>query len=423
MERRVRTPLRRSQDTAAGGGREGLQLGPTTAFTLVASIIGLSLFASATPSPLYEIYQADWHFSTLVLTLVYAVYCFGVLAALLTVGRVSDDVGRRPVIAVALVGLFAAGLLFVFADSVGWLFAARGLQGVTTGVALGAAGAALLDLHPRRDGARAGLVNGVVSAAGLGAGALVAAVLAQYAPAPLVTPFLVVLALVGIALAGTLALPEPVARSERARIRPQWPRVPRAIRRPFAVAALGVLASWSVGGVYLALGPALAATLLHTGNHLAGGAAVLALTLPASLSQLAANRLDARRAASYGAVVLAVGMGLTAAAVSSGSTAVFLTASVITGAGFGVAFLGALRSLTAVVPEHHRAEVMSAFYVVAYGSLAVPAIAAGLVVPHLGLEPTFRLFTGAVALIALVVAAAAARTGVEPARHRDAVAA
>src|SRR5256885_193483 len=81
-----------------------------------------------------------------------------------------------------------AMVLFTVADSVGWLFAARELQGITTGLALGAAGAALLDLHPRQDGQKAGLVNGVVSAGSLGIGAIVAAVLAQYAPDPLVTP-------------------------------------------------------------------------------------------------------------------------------------------------------------------------------------------------------------------------------------------
>jgi MFS family permease len=390
------------------------RLPPTAAYVLVAAVIGLALFASATPTPLYETYRADWHFSTLVLTLVYAVYPLGVLTALLTAGRISDDLGRRPVIAVALLGLIGASVLFSVADSVGWLFAARAVQGVTTGLALGAAGAALLDLHPRHDGQNAGLVNGVVSAAGIGTGAIVAALLAQYAPDPLLTPFLVLLGLLAIALAGALAMPEPVAQTTRPRLSVQPPRVPPATRAPFVLAALGVLSSWSVGGVYLALGPSLAADLLHTDNLVAGGAAVLALCLPAALAQLVARRVEPGRAAAFGSLVLAVGMGLTAAAVSSGSAVLFLGATAVTGVGFGVAFLGALRSLTAAVPERSRAEVMSAFYVACYSSLAVPAIAAGLVVSHLGLEPTFRIFTGAVAVLALGVAVAAWRRARAP---------
>jgi hypothetical protein len=136
---------------------------------------------------------------------------------------------------------------------------------------------------------------------------------------------------------------------------------------------------------------------------------VLALTLPGALAQVAANRVDPGRAAAAGSFILAVGMGLTAAAVSSGSAVLFLGATAVTGVGFGMAFLGALRSLTAVVPDRQRAEVMSAFYVVCYGSLAVPAIAAGVVVSDLGLETTFRIFTAAVGVLALGVAVAAWR--------------
>jgi MFS family permease len=393
------------------------QLGARTSFAVASAVIGLALFASATPSPIYALYQERWHFSTLVLTLIYAVYAFGVLAALLLVGRVSDDVGRKPVLAASLAGLFGAGVLFAVAHSVGWLFAARTLQGLTTGAALGAGGAAMLDLHPRRDGAQTGLVNGVVSAGGIAVGALVASVLVQYAPDPLVTPFVVMLALVGITLLLTMALPEPVVDRTRLRLRPQRPHVPAETRRAFTLAALAVLSSWSIAGLYLALGPTLVGELMHTSNRLAGGAAVLALTLPAAITQVVWRRLDARRAAVYGSAVLAGGMALTAASLSTGSAALFLSATVITGGGFGVAFMGALRSLTQAVPEQHRAEVMSAFYVVAYFSIAVPAVAAGLVAPALGLEPTFRIFSGVVALLALGLSVTAAR-GRRAQKHR-----
>src|ERR1051325_7674220 len=142
-------------------------LGARSSFAVATSVIGLALFASATPSPLYALYQERWHFSTLVLTLIYAIYAFGVLTALLLVGRISDDVGRRPVLAASLAGLFGAGVLFAVAHSVGWLFAARALQGLTTGAARGEAGAAMLAFHPRRDGSQTGLINGVVSAGGI----------------------------------------------------------------------------------------------------------------------------------------------------------------------------------------------------------------------------------------------------------------
>ena len=126
-------------------------LPPRLAFTLAAAIVGLGLLASVTPSPLYQAYSAEWHLPPLTLTLVYATYAIGVLVTLLVAGSVSDDVGRRPVLLVALAALMVSTIVFVVASSVAWLFVARGLQGLATGAAISAASAALLDLHPRRD--------------------------------------------------------------------------------------------------------------------------------------------------------------------------------------------------------------------------------------------------------------------------------
>src|SRR4051812_40394975 len=175
-------------------------LSPRLAYAHVAAVIGLALFASSTPSPLYGTYRVLWGFSPVVLTLVYATYALGVLAALLLAGRASDEAGRRPVLLMALGGLIGAGLLFMLAESVLWLFVARAVQGLATGLALGTASAGLLDFHPRQDPEGVGLTNGVVSAAGLGLGALVSATLVQLLPAPRVVPYVLLLILFTVAL-------------------------------------------------------------------------------------------------------------------------------------------------------------------------------------------------------------------------------
>src|SRR3954469_15949195 len=208
-------------------------LSPSLAFALVAAIIGLALFASGTPSPLYGTYRELWGFSSLVLTLVYATYAFGVLAALVLAGRLSDEVGRRPVLLVGLGALMGATVVFMLADSVVWLFVARGVQGLATGLALGAASAALLDLHPRRDPAGVGLTNGVVSAAGLGLGVFVSAAFVELLPAPRVLPYVALFVLFAIALAGVARMPEPVVDRSHPRLTPQRPGVPASVRRPF----------------------------------------------------------------------------------------------------------------------------------------------------------------------------------------------
>src|SRR5262245_5196416 len=199
-------------------------------YWVAAAVIGLGLYASLTPSPLYRTYSVLWHFSPLTLTLIYATYAFGVLASLLLAGRVSDDVGRRPVLLVALAGLAGATLLFLVADSAAWLFVARGLQGVATGAALSAAGAALLELHPRRDPTGVALTNGIAAGAGVGLGMLVSSALVQAGWEPRLLPYVVLLALIATALVGAYLMPEPVRDRKPFRLTVEPPRVPAVVR-------------------------------------------------------------------------------------------------------------------------------------------------------------------------------------------------
>jgi drug/metabolite transporter (DMT)-like permease/MFS family permease len=396
-------------------------LSPRTSYLLAAAIVGLALFASGAPSPLYGIYRELWGFSPLVLTLVYATYAFGVLTTLILAGRLSDQVGRRPVLLVALGVLIVATVLFILATSVVWLFAARALQGLATGVALSAASAALLELHPRRDPIAVSLANGVASAAGTGLGVLVSALLVELLPAPRVLPFVALLALFAITMAGVWLMPEPVAGRSRLRLTPGRPSVPAAIRGPFLLAALGAVSSWSIAGLFLSLGPQLSADLFQTTNHLIAGVGVFALAGSAAAAQIAFRHAQPWAAAAGGSLALFAGMVLLVIATAADSSIAYLAGAVIGGAGFGVAFLGALRALTAVIPNEHRASVMSAFYIVAYAALSLPAIAGGTIVGALGILPTFEIFGSVAAAVALLVAFQAYRTRppTHRPRHRD----
>src|SRR5438876_5895301 len=260
------------------------------AYALAAGVIGLGLFASVTPSPLYRSHSVLWHFSPLTLTLIYATYAFGVLATLLFAGGVSDVVGRRPVLLVALGGLTASTALFLLADSAAWLFVARGVQGLATGAALSAASAALLDLHPRRDPAGVGLTNATAAAGGIGLGMVVSSSLVEIGWEPRLLPYLVLLVLVATALAGAYWMPETVLERSRFRLTVARPSVPAVVRRPFFLAALAVLSSWSIGALFFSLGPQLAAHLFHTSNAIVAGSGVVALTASALVSQLLTGR-------------------------------------------------------------------------------------------------------------------------------------
>jgi MFS family permease len=392
----------------------GRTLSERGAYAVSAAIIGAALFASATPSPLYQTYARLWGFSSVLLTLIYATYAIGVLAALLLAGRASDVAGRRPVLTIALTALLAATVLFMVARSVAWLFVARGVQGVATGLALGTASAGLLDFHPRQDPEGAGLTNGVVSAAGLGLGALASSAIVQLLPAPRVLPYVVVFVLFAVALVGVVLMPEPVASRSRLRLAPERPRVPPSVRQPFALAALAVIAAYSIGGLFFALGPELSARVFDSGNHLVTGISLFLLATVGAVAQLAYGRRAAWLGATTGSVALAVGVMLIVLSAAENSAAALVVGSVVGGAGFGLAFLGSLRALSAQIPPDHRAGVMSAFFVAAYAALSIPAVVAGFVAGPLGLESTFEILGSVVAALALVVAVQAWRTRPQP---------
>jgi hypothetical protein len=244
----------------------------------------------------------------------------------------------------------------------------------------------------------------------MGLGAMTAAVLADVAPAPLVTPFLLLLGLSVVALAATVALPESLPREGRPRWRPAAPRIPPSIRGTFALAALAILASWSITGVYLALSSSIADELLHSDRHVVGGAPIFVMFTAAAIAQVTLRRWSARLAMIAGAVLLGGGMALGAASIVASSAVVFLTASAIVGVGFGITFAGALRAVSAVVPDDHRAEVMAAFYVVAYTSTSIPPIAAGIAASAVGLAPTLYTFTAITVALSVALAAGAVRS-------------
>ena len=175
-----------------------------------------------------------------------------------------------------------------------------------------------------------------------------------------------------------------------------------------------MLGSWSIGGLFFSIGAQLSAHLFSTANVVVAAVAGIMLTVPAALAQLAFHRVPAWLGAAAGSAALTAGLVLIVIATATGSRPLFLAGSFIAGIGFGTAFLGGLRQLTAVIPAEHRAAVMSAFYLVAYASLSVPAVIAGLVVTHLGLQTTFEVFGSIVAGVALIMSAEAWRT--RPAR-------
>ncbi|NWC96850.1 MULTISPECIES: MFS transporter [unclassified Pseudomonas] len=343
------------------------------------------LAASSAPTPLYHLYQEGLHFSAAMLTLVFGIYALSLLAALLTVGSLSDHLGRKPVIFAALLLDMLAMLLFINADSVGWLIAARTVQGFATGMATAVLGAALLDTD-RQQGP---LINSVAPLLGMACGAMGCSLLVEFAPMPTT---LIYWTLLGLMLAQALyvwRLPETVSRIPGA-LASLWPtlHVPPQARRALWISLPVDVAVWAMGGFYLSLAPSLVRAATGSTSNLIGGALVAVLTLSGAVMIFSLRNRPADKVLRLGAVLLAVGVALILTAVHSASLPLFFIATLIAGGGFGSGFLGALRSVLPLALPHERAGLMSAFYVLSYLAFCVPSLLAGNLTRSFGLIAT-----------------------------------
>ena len=401
-------------DPAAGlPGRHRLaarwRMPDTAAFFLLASISVSFLAGSAAPTPLYAHYQREWGFSPITTTVIWGIYALAVLAALLVAGSLSDHVGRRPMLLAAIAVQAATMVVFATAGSVTTLLAARVIQGLATGAAVGAIGAGLVDLHR----IRGTVANAVVAPVGTAVGALGAGLLVQYLPDPAELVYLVLLGVFALQWAGVALMPEPGTRrpGALAALRPRL-SVPPSVRRPVLAAIPALLAVWSLGGFYGSLGPALVSLLAGAQSAVLGGLALFILAAAGAVTVLALHRSPPRRVLAAGMTALLAGVGLTLVAIAITSVAVFLIGTTIAGIGFGGGFQGAVRLVLPQAAAHERAGVLSTLWVVSYLALGLPAVIAGfLVVDGGGLLTTAREFGAAVMVLAAVTIVALARSG------------
>ncbi|WP_310961889.1 MFS transporter [Nocardioides terrisoli] len=367
------------------------------AYPLVVMLLAVALGVSGAPAPLYGIYAREWHLAPITTTVVFAVYAVGALAAVLVAGVLSDRLGRKPLLLGAVLAMAAGLVVFMTAHGVAALVVARALHGIAVGTAVVVGGAALLDLRPEH-GARSGQLTGITFNIGMAITILGAALLAQYVPDPLVTPYAAVGLVVLVMLLALLGLPETHQNRSTAPVRIARPAVPDHIRADFRFAVLGVMASWAVLGVYLSLFPAFAGVSTHIHSLVFGGIVVAAMAGAAAVSQAVGGGLVPRHAAVIGDLGTAAALLFGLVALHTHHATAVLLAAVLMGLMFGLAFGGSLRHLGGVVPADRRGEVMSAYYLLAYGAMAVPTVLAGWAATTWGLAAVFPWFTLAVAL-------------------------
>jgi MFS family permease len=337
-----------------------------TAFWLLAFVFAATMFGTTLPTPLYVIYQARWHFSAAMVTMIFAVYAAAVLAALLLAGRSSDQAGRRPVLAVALGAAALSTVAFILAPDEWVLLAGRALSGLA-----------------------AGLMTGTATAA-----------------------YLAVLAAAGGCL---MFIPETVSLRHRPALRFAGLGIPERGRGQFIAAAVAGFAAFALLGLFSSLAPGFIGGVLHQGSHAVQGAVVFGMFAVGTITQVALSRFPSRRVVLAGLGLFLASLALILTALTQAAMGLFLAGTAVGGVAVGAIFLGSLATANSLAPPGRRGHVVSTFFVACYAGLIIPVIGAGMLSGFTGTFPAVLAFA---LLLAILCGYSLARTATTLIRTR-----
>ncbi len=359
--------------------------------------------AAGALTPLLVVYKEQWAFPPVLLTVAFAVYAVGFLVAALTLGSLSDRVGRRPVLIAAMVVQLVSNVLFLLAPDVGWVIAGRIVQGVAGGAATAAFTAVLVELAPASLKRLGAILGSVGLTGGLALGALLAGVAIELTPMANSIVFIILTVITIIGTVGIALSPETVRRSPGA-LRSLIPHVsvPPAARREFAAAAPVIAAVWMLAGLSGGIAPSLVRSVFHLDSGLLNGATGFVAPAVSAVVGLTFARVDSRRAMTIGIYASIAGSIGIIGGVLAGSLLTMILGQAIAGVGFGASFTAALRLIVPLVAIDERAGVVSAIYVVSYVAFGVPIVAEGILAGAIGDVPAVVWYTVLTLLFALI---------------------
>lgn len=393
---------RASQDALARTPSSAVVLATTAFIGAAVSFTSLYLAAGA-PTPLLVLYQDQWAFPAVVLTLAFAAYSVGFLVALLTVGSLSDHLGRRPVILGALVVQLISVVMFLLAPDIGLVAVARVVQGIATGAATSAFTAILVELAPTRRKRLATILGTVGVTGGLSVGALLTGVAIEYTDDAntIVFATIGVLTILGIVI---VALSPETATKKRGALRSLIPQitVPAAARREFAAAAPVILSIWMLAGLSLGLAPTIVRNVFQLDSGLLNGFCGFISPAVSAIIAVVFTRVHPRHAIRLGIYASVIATALIVVAVLTGSLATMIGGQVVAGLGFGAAFSASLQLIFPLAAAHERAGLVAAIYVVAYIAFSLPVVASGQLAVVLGLPAAVSWYGAVTILLALV---------------------
>jgi len=377
---------------------------PRASFNFIAVAIAfvINMMGTTLPTAVYHYYQQAYGFTAATITVIFASYAFGVLAALLLVGNWSDQLGRKRMLMFGLAVSACSAIVFMLSDSLAWLMAGRLLSGVSAGIFTGTATVAVIEAAPEARRHTATFAATASNMLGLGCGPVVGGLIVQWLPQPMRAPYAVHLALLCVAALAVLSVPETARVAAQPRLRMQRLALPREVRSAFMPAALAGFAGFVVIGFFTAVSPQLMRTELGFHSDLTIGFVVFLLFAASALGQALQSHVAAPWRLPAGCAGLIAGLGLIVFSVAAHSGSALIGAALLAGLGQGASFRAGLGDITARSPADERAGVTSAYFVVLYVALSLPIVGVGIVVQMIDLRHAALLFSACTTLLVLI---------------------
>ncbi|MGP4002455.1 MFS transporter [Streptomyces sp. 8N706] len=371
----------------------------------------ITMAGTTAPTPLYPLYGETFGFTPFTVTVVFAVYALGVVLGLLLFGRLSDQVGRRPILLAATGLSVCAAIIFVFTENLAAMLVARVVSGLSAALVTGAATASLAERLGQHSRVKPATIALFANMGGLACGTLLAGILADVAPSPLRTPWVVMLALAAVGMLGVMADGESSAHRSGFSLQFQPLHIPGEIRSDFLRSAMAAGAGFAVLGVLTAVTGLFLGTVLHESSHSLTGLVVFIAFACTAFGQLLVRSLKPGTALPAACAGLIAAAALIAAAMATSTLAPLLVGAAVNGLATGVALGHGIGSITTRSAPQHRGASVSTFFAILYSMLAVPAVGVGVLIRATGLRPAGETFSAVVAALALGVLLSLIRTG------------
>ncbi|GHH33351.1 MFS transporter [Lentzea cavernae] len=364
------------------------------------------LVAAGAPTPLLPIYQHQWGFAPWVLTLAFGIYAFSLLVSILVVGSLSDYVGRRPLMIGALGVDLVAMLMFLYAPNVGWVIAARVVQGVATGAASAALSAAVVELAPERFKKLGAQMTSMAPLGGLAIGALFAGLLAEFATNAAFEVWFVLALVMAAGTVFAVFTPETATRKPGA-VKSLNPRIslPVQVRRLYWTTVPGIVGGFSTMTLFMGLVPALLVAVFGVRSPIVGSLLAFVALGASTVASAFSSGIKAPTLRFAGMSAMVAGGVLFVGSIGATSLPLLWAAAVVGGTGIGASFAGTTRGLVPEVSPHERAGLFTAIFFVGYLAMGTSAIVAGVFIGIAGATATavgFGLFNAIVALVGVI---------------------